>query len=419
MKILLINYRYFLSGGPEKYMFSIKSLLESHGHEVIPFSVHSKKNAATEYEKYFADPVGGEDATYYEDYKKTPKTVLQMIDRQFYSLSVKKKLEQLISDTNPDVCYLLHHYNKLSPSVISACKKNNIPIVMRLSDFFLVCPDALLIRGGKICEECIEHSLLLGVIHKCVKNSFPISAIKAAAMTFHRLIRIYDKVNYIVAPSIFTIDKIKMKFANFKFVQLPTFIVPTEKYNPQIGKYILSVGRLEEEKGVLTLIKSVEGSEYRLIIVGKSSTDYGKKIQDYISKKGITNVKLLGPKYGNELKRIYRNAHCFVMPSEWYENMPNVVLEAMLYSRPVIASNLGSLKEIVKNNTNGLMFKPGDSQDLRNKIDLLFKDQRLAKKLGKNAYLDAISKYSPENHYNILIGVFNKAIKEEKSKWKH
>ena len=41
MRILLVNYRYFISGGPEKYMFNIKTMLENQGHEVIPFSIHS------------------------------------------------------------------------------------------------------------------------------------------------------------------------------------------------------------------------------------------------------------------------------------------------------------------------------------------------------------------------------------------
>ncbi len=77
MKILLVNYRYFISGGPEKYMFNIKNMLEENGHKVIPFSVHSNKNIETEYSKYFVEPIGGRDATYFEECKKTPKVIAQ------------------------------------------------------------------------------------------------------------------------------------------------------------------------------------------------------------------------------------------------------------------------------------------------------------------------------------------------------
>lgn len=64
MRILIVNYRYFISGGPEKYMFNIKKMLEDNGHEVIPFSIHSNKNVETEYSKYFVEPIGGRDTTY-------------------------------------------------------------------------------------------------------------------------------------------------------------------------------------------------------------------------------------------------------------------------------------------------------------------------------------------------------------------
>ena len=82
MKILLVNYRYFISGGPEKYMFNIKKKLEEEGHEVIPFSVKSNKNEKTKYEKYFVEPIGSKDAVYYEDYKKTPKTFILSIPKK-------------------------------------------------------------------------------------------------------------------------------------------------------------------------------------------------------------------------------------------------------------------------------------------------------------------------------------------------
>jgi glycosyltransferase involved in cell wall biosynthesis len=419
MKILLINYRYFFSGGPEKYMFTIKELLESHGHTVIPFSVHSKNNVKTEYENYFADPIGGDDQIYYEDYKKNIKTVLQMLDRQFYSFSVKKKLERLIVDTSPDVCYLMHHYNKLSPSVIDACKKFRIPVIMRLSDFFLACPNALFIRDGKVCEECLQKSLFSAVKHRCVKNSMSSSFIKVTAMYTHKLLGIYKKINYIIAPSAFTISKIKLKLPKNKFVQIPTFVNPTEKYNSKIGSYALFVGRTQEEKGVMTLIKAVQGTKHKLKIVGKSSTEYDQKIKDYLRDNNLKNIEFVGPKYGKELHNIYRHARCVIVPSELYDNMPNVVLEGMIFSKPIIASNLGSFKELIAEKQTGLLFEPKNVIELRKKMDLVFKNDKLARKLGKNAYNEAITKYSPEKHYLKLINVFNKAIAEEKSKWKH
>ena len=140
MRILLVNYRYFISGGPEKYMFNIKTMLENQGHEVIPFSIHSNKNVATEYSKYFVEPIGGRDATYFEEVKKTPKSIWQMLTRSIYSKEVEKAIKREIDDVKPDLVYIIHFVNKLSPSVIRGARKKGIPVVLRLSDYFLLCP---------------------------------------------------------------------------------------------------------------------------------------------------------------------------------------------------------------------------------------------------------------------------------------
>jgi glycosyltransferase involved in cell wall biosynthesis len=419
MKILIINYRYFLSGGPEKYMFKVIELLKNQGHEIVPFSIKSNQNRKSNFENYFADPIGGKDQTYFEEYKKDFKTTIQILDRQFYSLSVKKKLVKLIKETKPDVCYLMHHYNKLSPSVIDACKKNKVPIVMRLSDFFLVCPSSHLLRNKMICEECKDKSLFRAVKHKCIKNSYIGSTIKVCAMYFHRLFRFYKKVNYIVAPSNFTLSKINSLIDSKKLINISSFIDLTEEYNSNVGNYILFVGRIEEEKGVMNAIKAVEGTKYKLIIIGKSSTGYDIKVKDYIQEKNITNVEYLGSKYGDELKNYYKGARCVIIPSIWYENIPNVALEAMKYSKPLLVSNVGSLKELVKENYNGYFFEIENISHVKEKISMIFENDQLCKKLGKNAYDFILKEFNSKLHYNKLIKIFNDAISEENKKWKH
>ena len=136
MKILMVNYRYFVSGGPEKYMFNIKKVFEANGHTVVPFSIESNKNVQTEYSKYFVSPIGGKDVVYYNEYKKTPKTIMQMISRSFYSFEVENALSRQIEIEKPDVVYILHHVNKLSPSVINAAKKAKEKFFVKFGGFF-------------------------------------------------------------------------------------------------------------------------------------------------------------------------------------------------------------------------------------------------------------------------------------------
>ena len=130
MRILLVNYRYFISGGPEKYMFNIKKMLEDNGHEVIPFSIHSNKNVKTEYSKYFVEPIGSRDVTYFEECKKTPKVIWQMLTRSIYSKEVEKAIKREIKDVKPDLVYIIHFVNKLSPKLC-----NDVGMHFRLCSF--------------------------------------------------------------------------------------------------------------------------------------------------------------------------------------------------------------------------------------------------------------------------------------------
>ncbi|MEM4397554.1 MAG: KEOPS complex kinase/ATPase Bud32 [Candidatus Woesearchaeota archaeon] len=253
--------------------------------------------------------------------------------------------------------------------------------------------------------------------------------------------KIYEKANAIIFPSYFTLNKLKFLFKKPELIYLPTF-VRTEKFkelkdeknrNKENEKYALFVGRIEEEKGILYAIKAFEKIQneknqteknknvknekkrnkklndfnYKLKIVGKSHSGYIKELINYVEKNNIKNVEFLGEKSQDELSNLYKNASFLIMPNIWYENMPNVVLEAFSFEKPVIASNIGSMKEIVIDNYNGFLVNPKDSDAIYQRSLLLFENEKLNKKLGKNAYKDSIEKYNPETHYNKLIDIFN------------
>ncbi|MEM2138612.1 MAG: glycosyltransferase family 4 protein [Candidatus Woesearchaeota archaeon] len=439
MKILIINSRYFLSAGPEKYMFSLIDILEKKGHKVVIFSTKNIKNQKSIYEDYFVSSIGGDDKVYFEEYKKTPKTIYQILERQFYSFEVKNALKKLIIKEKPEIAYLLHHQNKLSPSVIDACYELKVPIVLRISDFSLACPSNNFLRNSEVCELC-TNSLINSIKYKCVKNSFFGSLVKATALKYYRLTKIYEKSNAIIFPSYFTLNKLKFLFKRPELIYLPTFVKTQfelkEGKKKTNEKYALFVGRIEEEKGILYAIKAFEKIQnekneteknkivknekkrnkklnnfnYKLKIVGKSHSGYIKELINYVEKNNIKNVEFLGEKTQDELSNLYKNASFLIMPNIWYENMPNVVLEAFSFKKPVVASNIGSMREIVIDNYNGFLVNPKDYDAIYEKALLLFEDDKLNKKLGKNAYNDSIEKYNPETHYNKLIDIFNNVV---------
>lgn len=408
MRILLVNYRYFISGGPEKYMFNIKRMLEDNGHEVVPFSIHSNKNVETEYSKYFVEPIGGRDSIYFDEVKKTPKSIWQMISRSCYSLEVKKAIQKEIRDVKPDLVYIIHFVNKLSPSVIRGAKEMGIPVVLRLSDYFLLCPRFDFMYQKKICEDCLTCGYRSCIKKRCVKGSLFASIIRVFSMKLHEMMKIYDDVDAFITPSEFLKKKLEENgFQKGKITCIPTFTSSKIKVGePIVGSYGLYFGRITKEKGVETAIKAYEAlPDHQVKIMGDDTTEEAVKLKKYVEDHHMTNVEFLGFKAGNELEEIIKCARFTLIPSIWYDNLPNTALESFQYSKPVIASNIGSLPELVVNGFNGYLFDPYKPEEMVQKIKLFDEDEQV-NNMGANSRKRLESGFAPETHYNALMKVF-------------
>ena len=410
MRILVVNYRYFISGGPEKYMFNIKKMLEDNGHEVIPFSIHSSKNIETEYSKYFVEPIGSRDAVYFNEVKKTPKSIWQMLTRSVYSREVKKAIQKEIKDVKPDLVYIIHFVNKLSPSVITGAKQLGVPVVLRLSDYFLLCPRFDFIYQKHVCEDCLSKGYMTCIKRSCVQGSKAASLIRVFSMKVHRFLKVYDQVDAFITPSEFLKKKlIDNGFPKEKIYCIPTFTASkSEVDKPQVGTYGLYFGRVTEEKGVDTVVRAYEKMpEKQLKIMGDDSTEEGERLKKYVKDKGLTNIEFLGFKAGIELEEVINGARFTLIPSIWYDNLPNTALESFQYSKPVIASNIGSLPELVVDGENGYLFKSADVDDLVTKIKLLDDDEKI-KSMGEKSRRRLEDRFAPKTHYDALMEVFEK-----------
>lgn len=416
MKIVLVNYRFFISGGPERYYFNIKDVLERNGHEVIPFSIKSSRNfPAGEYEKYFLDIV--DDEVYFaQTKKKSLRIVLKSFTRMFYSLEAKTKFGKLLDETKPDLVYIMHFHNKMSPSIIDAARKRGVPVVHRISDFQYMCPNALFYneRTG-VCEDCLKGKRWSCVKNKCVLNSTVYSGIKMAAKWLHDMMGITKRVNAFVVPSTFTLGKfVEYGVPTEKLFHIPTFFNLKES-NPSVDykPFVLFIGRIEKQKGLLTLIKAFVGSDYELKIIGFSNDGYEDELKEYLEGK-LHHIEFLGKKSFEDIVPYLKSCLCTVVPSEWYDNFPNVVLESFAYKKAVIATDFGSLPELVHDGETGLTFKYADADDLRSKVGMLVDNPEKARTMGEHAYQVVVDNYSPEVHYQKLMSLFNSVIKYSK-----
>ncbi len=160
-----------------------------------------------------------------------------------------------------------------------------------------------------------------------------------------------------------------------------------KKFSNTIPK-ILFLASLNKNKGIYDLIDAVDSLskkfEFELLICGDGEI---KKVSEKIKNKKLNKkVIMLGWVSGEKKKNILLSSDIFVLPS-YYEVQPICVLEAMSFKMPIIASDVGSVSEEVINGYNGFLIKPGDINDLINKIKILLNNPKKRISMGNNSYL--------------------------------
>ena len=136
---------------------------------------------------------------------------------------------------------------------------------------------------------------------------------------------------------------------------------------------------------------------------------------DQVKKNNYKNIKFHGNLPRVEVNKFLYKSKFLVFPSEWYESFPMTILEAFREGTLVLASNIGSIKSIIKDRFNGILFEPGNTSDLIDKVKWILNNQRECDQIALNANNEFNKKYSSEVNYKQLIDVYEKAIKDNEN----
>lgn len=404
MKILMVNKFFYIKGGCESYYFALKKLLEDNGHTVIDFSMQDEKNFDSEYSGYFvknADYLG----------KTSAFEKIRIAKNIVYSSEAKKKFEQLVKDTKPDIVHLQNFQHQISPSILDVVKKYNLPCVYTAHDLKMVCLNYQMLNNGKICEDCKDGKLRHCLKNKCVKGSSAKSLINVAEGVLHRKRKSYDAIDIVISPSEFH----RKKFIEFgvspeRLIHIANFFEGVSyRINPRKDreKYYLYFGRLSHEKGVMSLVKAA-GKDFPLFIAGTGPVE--DEIKAYVTENKLDNIKMLGFKSGQELYNLVGNARAVVIPSVVYENSPYSGIEALSLSRPIIGADIGGIPELIDGN--GYLYESGNCDDLREKITAFEKLNEAEYNSMKDRSLEIYNKeHTPKVYYKKLIDVYDKILK--------
>jgi len=392
IKVLMVH-NYYRSKSPsgENIVFKYEiELLKRHGHKVI---IYERNN----------------DEILNSGVLRRSLSTFDMV----WSLKTYKELKYLIQKERPDIAHFHNIWYLISPSGYYACKELQVPVVQTIHNFRMLCANGLLFRNGKICEKCVGKYPWRGVIYRCYNQSRLYSSPIVFAEMAHKLMTTWDKyVDCYIALTKFARNiLIRHGFQNDKIVIKPNFVFrPFESLNNN-KNFVLFFGRLSQEKGIDVLIKAFEylnkiNRDVPLRIIG----DGPLKREIIYRIKKIGNIELLSQRSHAEILEQIKDALFVIIPSICYEMFPMTVIESYSMGKPVIASRIGSLSELVEDNITGLLFDPNDFISLASKIFFLYDNKELCYKMGSNAKIKYEKEYTPDVNITKLYDIYEKTL---------
>ena len=387
MRILLSNKFYYRRGGDCIYMLNLEQLLKAHGHEVAVFAMDYPENIDTPWRKYFPQSM----------------TKLMALTRPFGSREARKKFNKLLDDFHPNVVHLNNIHTQLSPVIAELAHIRGIRVVWTLHDYKLLCPRYDCLRDGKtVCEQCFNGDKTPCRTYRCMKGSRLASEVGYREALMWNRERLETCTDLFICPSRFMAEKMAQGgFRKDKLKVLCNFIDVEKCRKDDYAKddYYCYVGRLSHEKGVGTLVEAAARLPYKLKVIGGGPLLEQLKIKNEQLK---GNVEFLGFKQWDEIKEIAGRARFTVIPSEWYENNPLSVIEAECLGTPVLGARIGGIPELIDEGRNGMTFESGNTDDLTEKIMMMF-SAKFDYKVIANI---AMKHYNAENYYKEIMKIY-------------
>ena len=377
-RILIAHNSYQQRGGEDAVVEAEAELLRSRGHAVRLLVAHN------------------------DAIVRMPRS--RLAARTFWSSETVRDFRQALVEFRPDILHVHNTFPLISPSIYWAAARAGVPVVQTLHNFRLLCPQAMLLREGHICEDCVGRLPWRGVVRRCYRGSAAQSGVLAGMISLHRALGTWgSKVDRYIALNEFCRRKfIEGGLPAQRIVVKPNFVdFPAPEAGAREG--MLFVGRLAEEKGLSTLCAAARLAPDVAVRVAGTGPEAGLL-------QGIPSVAHLGALSAAEVREAMCRAQALVMPSLWYENFPRTLVEAFACALPVIASRIGALAELVEDGVTGLLFEPGDAADLAAKMKWAATHPDALMRMGQEARRRYLREFSPEVNYRRLTEIYAQVL---------
>jgi len=379
MKILIAHNAYQQRGGEDMVVEAEIALLREHGHAVEVYRRHN------------------------DDLAAMPRA--QAAAATLWSPRSARDIEELCCSFAPDVIHVHNTFPLISPSLYWAAARCGVPVVQTLHNFRLLCPQAIFLRDGRICEDCVGKTPWRAIGRKCYRESALQSAVLTGMLAAHRALGTYrHRITRYIALTPFARDKyVQGGLPAERFRIKPNFIAAPQRPPQDAREGGLYVGRLSVEKGIDVLTDAAR------LLPGHGVQVIGAGPLDGAVRSAFGEA-WLGPRALDEILERMTRARFLVLPSICYENAPRTIVEAFSRGLPVLASRLGALADIVEDGRTGLLFAPGDAHDLAAKIAWANAHPGEMARMGRAAREEYERQYTPQRNHELLIDIYEDAI---------
>lgn len=381
MRVLQVHTRYRQSGGEDGVLETESRLLQSGGNDVLTWEE--------------ANPDGS--------------TAALSLAASVWNPAAARRFRQVMDRYRPDIVHVHNTWFAMSPSVVAAPRKFDVPVVMTLHNYRLICAAATLYRDGAPCHDCVGTHPWHAVRHRCYRDSRPQSAIAAAGMAVHGSQGTWShNVDRFLALS---------NFGKQQFVEggLPAHKIVTKSNSvddpgerpspPSASRTVLFVGRLSTEKGVADLLEAwaVRPRRLELVIVGTGP------LEEELRRAAPAGVVFAGKQTHAQVVSMMLSSRALVFPSTWYEGQPLVLLEAAAAGMAILLSDLGAMTEMFAPDSERLLFEPSNLESLSDGIQRLEEDAfvddfgKLARRRFEERYTHEIAATRLEAIYQSLL----------------
>ncbi len=376
LKILAVNKFHMLTGGADTFYVKLNEALRGRGHRVVEFSTRHPDQLDADPQATFVWGLKGD---------AVREASLMDIGRAYahgvWNREAARAMEGLLDRVRPDVVHVHNIYYQLSHSIVGPIRRLRIPIVLTLHDYHPVCANNYMYFRGRLCDDCkrgIGHILF----NRCFHDSVVASSMAFLSMALRRRRGAYlDQVAHVVSPSRFLLTTIR----EFGVLLPPSSVLPVfyeaaARSEPASrGRGVLYLGQLQEQKGVRELLAIAANSTIPFVFAGRGPL---QAAVEQVARER-RNVLYAGFLLGADMDRALRDCFCLAVPSLWYENAPAVILDAYARRRPVVASSIGGIPELVDDNATGILVPPGDRGALLSAIEALDRDPLRAARMGQ------------------------------------